>query len=69
MSAPRPDPAGGCRECRFRGKVLSGGTHLKCELLGVWTNLLDPRFEGECLDPERKAGKSDETEPEQLRLF
>lgn len=66
MSEPRPDPAGGCRECRFRGKVLGGGTHLKCELLGVWTNLLDPRFEGECLDPDAKAKRM---QPEQPRLF
>lgn len=66
MSEPRPDHAGGCRECRFRGRVLGGGTHLKCELLGVWTNLLDPRFEGECLDPGLKAKRM---QPEQLRLF
>jgi hypothetical protein len=25
------------------------GVHLFCEARGIWTNLLDPRFEGRCL--------------------
>lgn len=32
------------------------GIHLFCEQRQLWTNLLDPRWAGSCLEDDEKAG-------------
>lgn len=46
--------AAGCASCPdMRPRSDFDGKHLFCERHGVWTNLMDERYRGHCLDSDR----------------
>lgn len=52
-----PGAEAGCAGCPFMREGSSfDGIHLFCEQRQLWTNLLDPRWAGGCLEDDERAG-------------